>query len=78
MARNRTRAQKREAKRKAVLVPGGHVLIGSDWRLRSVLGLMLFRCWLYSGATELCDVDFFTRDGRPIIVDREGNTHHYR
>ena len=76
MARNRTRAERRAAKRKAAPV----VVSISDDRLRSILGLMLRRLWLYSHVEvrPAYQVDSMIAFGKPLSAEREGFTQYYR
>jgi hypothetical protein len=77
MARNRTRAEKRAAKQKHVLAIN---IVASDDRLRSILGLMLRRIWLYSKAEAIpaYQLDSKIAFGKALCAEREGNTHYYR
>ena len=74
MARNRTRRERREAKERAV----GVVVAASDGALRSALGVMLWRLWLYSGALPGYQAANLIARGQPLAVEREGYQHYYR
>lgn len=74
MARNRTRAQRREAKARAA----GVIVAGSDSRVKSALGVMLWRLWLYSGSLPAYQAASLIEQMRPLAVEREGWTQYYR
>ena len=74
MARNRTRAERTAARARA----GGLTVVASDGALRSALGVMLWRCWLFSGALPGYQAISLMQQGKPLAVDREGFTHYYR
>jgi hypothetical protein len=52
----------------------------SDERLKSILGLMLHRLWLYSKAEAVpaYQVEWRIRNSQPFVVEREGFTQYYR
>ena len=52
----------------------------SDEHLRSILGIMLRRLWLYSKADPVpaYQVESNIRYCRPFVVEREGFTQYYR
>ena len=50
----------------------------SDDRLKSVLGLMLRRLFLYSGNLPAYQAASLIEQGRPLYTEREGFTQYYR
>lgn len=74
MARNRTRAKRREARERAA----GVIVAASDGALRSALGVMLWRLWLYSGQLPQYQAASLIEQGRALAFDREGNQYYYR
>jgi hypothetical protein len=53
-------------------------IVASDARLRSVLGLMLRRLFLYSGNLPAYQAASLIQQGRPLYTEREGFTQYYR
>ena len=74
MARNRTRRERREARERT----GGVVVAASDGALRSALGVMLWRLWLYSGALPGYQATSLIEQMKPLVIEREGYQHYYR
>jgi hypothetical protein len=77
LARRISKKLQREKKRQHRLAIN---IVASDDRLRSILGLMLRRIWLYSKAEAIpaYQLDSKIAFGKALCAEREGNTHYYR
>lgn len=74
MARNRTRAERTAAKARVA----GMTIVASDGVLKSALGVMLWRLWLYSGQLPQYQAVSLIERGQALAYDRDGSTYYYR
>ena len=77
LARNLSKKARREIKARKL---AASIVVTSDNHLRSILGLMLRRLWLYSNAAPIAayQLDSDIAFARPLYTEREGFTQYYR